>query len=242
MSRTRLILLSMLTAFAVSAVASASASAAALVFTCRLPGGSTWKFTSSSTCYAGTPEVTNGTWEREDLATGTSVTGLGLLSLLISKLSGTSILIHCPDADLSGTLGSNGLISGIIIAYLNCAILGNWAPKCEVSPTLTTNKLMGTATSSGRQEITFEPEEANFIEIVIKTKSGQTCSIANTYPIKGTQKCEMDTSEKEASEGKTSHEVICTNAGSKLKLGPEAATYLGNAMVEMAGKTWAMTG
>ena len=243
MSRTKLLLLSLLTVLAVGAVASASASAAALVFTCGQPGGSTWKFESQEKCYLGTPVVSNGTWEREDIATGTLVKGLALLSVLKSKLAGVTIEIHCPDAHLDGKLDPNGLMLGVIITYLGCVIQGSWAPKCEVASTLVTNKLMGTATSSGRQELTFEPEgTSNFIEIVIKTKSGQTCNIANTYPITGTQKCAIDTSEAEASEGKVLHEVICTAAGSKLKLGEETATYVGNAMVEMEGKTWAMIG
>ena len=235
-------LLSLLTVLAVGAVASASASAAALVFTCGQPGGSTWKFETQAKCYAGTPVISNGTWERLDLPSGTLVTGLGGLSVLATKLSSVTLSIQCLDVHIDGRLDSAALLLGLILKSLDCAVTGQFGKKCEVAPTLTTNSLNGTPTSAGRQEITFQSESSTFIELTITTKAGQICSIANTYPITGTQKCALDKTEKEGEEGKTTHELICTTAGSKLELGTEPATYEGNATVEMGGKTWAMIG
>ncbi len=243
MSRIRLIMLSLLAVLAVGAVASASASAAALVYTCGKPGGFTWKFETETKCFQGVAlSPADGPWERLDLPSGTLVLGLGGLSILTSKLDSVTITIHCLHVDLHGKLEANGLISGLVLTYLQCTITGKWEAKCEVAATLSTNKLMGTASVSGRQETTFEPEGSTFIEIVIKAKGEETCAIASTYPIKGSQTCSIDKTEKEAEEGKTEHEIICTTSGSKLKLGPEAATYEGSAAVKMEGKTWAVTG
>lgn len=56
----------LLPVLAVAALAATTSAAQAQprFFYCMKPGGNTWRFTSEATCIAGTPEVTNGTWER----------------------------------------------------------------------------------------------------------------------------------------------------------------------------------
>lgn len=198
------------------------------------------KFSEPTCEVPGPPEE----WELEDTQVPAKVTGTSkakAVSVLKSELDGVPISIVCQKNKVAGTLEVEGKSSSTKITYEECAIEGSWAKKCEVPSTISTNSLKDQLSSSGRIEDTFEPEGTNFVEIEIKAISGKTCSIATTYPIKGSQTCEIDKSNTEAETLKEEHETICKTSGSNLKLGPESATYEGTDVVKLeSGGYWAV--
>jgi len=164
----------------------------------------------------------------------------------VSKLSATAlgvpITIECKQDKIAGELGSGGSSTNTVITYEKCVLGGAAEEDCKVEKTLTTNKLKDQLTSSGRIEDTFEPETGTkFITIAISHTTGHECSIEGSYPITGSQKCEVDTSNSVAETLQAAHEVICDTSGSSLKLGGNAATYQGTAKINLdsPGGNWA---
>ena len=168
--------------------------------------------------------------------------GISGPSKLSATVGGLTLTIECKKDFATGTLESAGKSSKAVIKYEECGIAGAWATKCEVAKTLTTGKLKDALSVVATRIVdTFEPEATNFIEIVVKRRTGQTCSIETTYPITGSQQCEVDKHTAEAESGKQSHELICTNSGSNLKLGANAAKYQGTVKVFLATRDdWRM--
>lgn len=203
---------------------------------CFMVAAGKGKFSEPTCTTPGSPEE----WELEDTQVPAKVAGASKaesVSKLKSELDGVAITIACNKNKVAGDLETEGKSSNTKITYEGCAIEGSWAKKCEVPGTIPTNSLKDHLSSSGRIEDTFEPEAAggNFVEIEIKAIPGKTCSIATTYPITGSQTCEVDTSNTNAETFKEEHETICKTSGSDLKLGPEPATYEGSDVVKLEG-------
>lgn len=234
MSRFKLMLLCALAVMAVGGVASTSASAQRAIAVCWRGSPPGEKFDNKE-CNSHNQVIQEWGWWRLEEGRKVKVIGSSGVSKLQSELDGVALTIECKKDKFSGTLDEVDKNSGTVITYEECALTGGFATKCEVSSTLTTDNLKGELTSGTRIENTFEPEGSAFIEIEIKAKSGKTCAIAATYPIKGSQTCEIDKDNAEAEEGKEEHEIICKTSGSNLKLGPESATYEGSATVKPEG-------
>ena len=235
MSRLRLLLLSVLAAFAVAGVASASASA--VEFQVCANAGAGHKYATELECELETPGV--GEWGWVGIAPAATVAGEGISgpSTLSVKIGGVTLTIQCKKDKFTGKLESAGKSSKAVIKYEECAITGAWGTKCEVETTLTTGELKDAlSVVGGRIVDTFEPEppETHFIELVVKKRTGQTCSLESTYPVTGKQECGVDKNNAEAESGKQTHELICKKAGSKLELGGKNAEYEGTASVFLA--------
>ena len=228
MSRLRLILLSVLAVFAVAGVASASASA--VEFQICKEAGAGHKYESEYQCEQ--EELGAGNWEWVGITEAVKAEGISGPSLLSATVGGAKLMIECKKDSFAGTLESAGKSSKAVIKYEECAITGSWATKCEVETTLTTGELKDALSVVATRIVdTFEPEATNFISIVVKKRTGQTCSIETTYPITGSQQCEVDKHTAEAESGKLGHELICKTTGSNLKLGANVATYRGTALI-----------
>jgi hypothetical protein len=240
-TRIRLILMSLLAALAVAAVASASASAHRYVSnSCTTASGTGTKYKTESECLKGENPGSGG-WERVEIANGTKVTGTIGVSKLVGKITGVAITIECKKGKSTGDIGTGGS-SHAVLTYEECKIVGTLGEKCKVPTTLKTTKLKDLLTASGRVEDTFEPETTggNFIELVVSAVEGKTCTPAATYPVTGSQVCEVDSSDTVAKTLQASHELICKTSGSHLVLGGNAATYEGTATVKLeSGLNWA---
>jgi len=113
------------------------------------------------------------------------------------------------------------------VVFEGCALLEPLAAKCKVPATITTKALMVTP-GAVLSEVIFKPKEGEiFTEIAF---SGEKCpaTIKGTQPVKGKQKCTWTSTAL----AKT-HELECTEAGSELKLGGSAATFLDLAEVNL---------
>jgi|SRR5271166_461666 len=242
MSRIRLVLLSMLAVLALGAAASASASAQRFFGpTCSKEDAGSEPPVKYDTiaCNSKTKPLPEREFQFKEIASGTKVKGTSTVSTLSATISGSTLTIECETDKFKGTLGTKGASSGTTIEYKKCKVTGAFASTCTVPGTLTTNTLKDQLSSSGRIEDTFEPETTGgtFIEIPV---TGGSCSIEHTYPIKGKQTCEVDSTNAEAETLAATHKLICKTSGSALKLGSNAATYEGNATIELeGGGNWA---
>jgi hypothetical protein len=240
-NRIRVLLVSLLAVFAVSAVASASASAHQYMRCTEKPLGLGPKW-DNDVCNTMTKPPAERRWEIVSVANGTKVEGTSGESILKSELDFVKLTIKCSKDTFSGDLDESGKSSHTVITYEGCALANPAGETCEVNATLPTNELKDElVTGSGsRLEDKFESEGTHFIEIEIKQKSGKTCTPKGTYPITGSQTCEVDKTNAEAETLAADHKIICSTTGSKLKLGPEKATYEGTATVGLqGGGNWA---
>jgi hypothetical protein len=212
-TRIRLILMSLLAVFAVGAVASASASATV----CEpLDKEGEWTWCSAA------KEITS------------PVEGTSGVSKLESEVGGKKLTIECTADTFKGTLEDpepsklDGASSGEI-KFTGCSVVG--VAKCTVHEPIEfkfKDQLINKPPTKPEDE--FKPNEGEtFVEIKIE---GAECAIKGTLKVKGTQKCNLDTTfETEQKE----HELICTPAGSKLKLGEKEAKFTSTEKVKRVG-------
>jgi len=175
MSRIRIIMLSMLAVFAVSAIASAPASAAHF---CVVKGEKCEKFT-------GTKEVTDKNVS-------------GKTFVLKSTLAGIEIVITCKALTSTGTITEPGATDTDSQSFTECTVTkpaengclvnspGKAAGTIEVSKTVT--KLVEAYENNKKEKIKaladeFKPENQTFVEIVISNCS--TTALNGTFPVKG---------------------------------------------------------
>jgi hypothetical protein len=195
MSKTRLIFMSILAVFALSAVSSAAASAAPQYFV----GGA---------AFAGEESV------NAQLMSGTT-------AVLVSKLTGgATIEIVCKATKLtSAVIKENNKGSAKAIVYEKCAV--KLPAACKVSETLTTSEVVAEATDGvglTAVNVTFSPKEkpGPFISINVTGCSGE-----GKYNVTGTAECE----EAEPAVEAVNKTCKFTSAsGSSLKFGTSSAT------------------
>jgi hypothetical protein len=231
MSRIRLIVLSLAAVTAIGAVASASASAHAFL-DCQKVAAGTGKWTDSKCSVAGT-----GEWETKEVASGTKAVGTSGVSKLKSKLLGAEILITCKKDAFKGELETAGASKGeVTFEECSASSSGSELTNCEV-PNIKfkfTDQLVGTPV-----EDEFKPAVAGkpFVEIVINNKGAKTCLEKGTFPVEGTQKCELPSGGTFLAE----HEIKCTPTGSSLKFNKtEEATFESTEKVKLeSGGNWA---
>ncbi len=213
MSRVKIVLLSLLTVFAVSAAASATASA-----------GTTHIYKIE-----GTP-----------LATTEGIEGDSLTGGLETKIAKTNIVLICQEDIVTGKIEKEGK-SAAEIKFKNCYLVEKNKEgkktfltacslaepvKAEATDELTEHSL-DTFTGSGAKE--------KFAELEIK---GEGCVLNGKYEVTGSQVCAIPESEFE----KAVHVLICTPAGSKLVFAKEPAQLFGEEQVKLtSGKNFSGT-
>lgn len=166
-----------------------------------------------------------------EYSTTGEVTGSSGTSKLEGKVLGTTITIECKTDTFTGSIGSGGKSSGEV-KFKECSV--PTAPKCKVTEPIEfsfTDLLVGPEKGVKDEFIGTKTEE-RFVEI---TLTGSECTLKGTYPVKGTQTCELPGAETLAVE----HTIECTPAGSKLKLGTEEAKFTSTEKVKLvSGKEW----
>lgn len=220
MSRIKLLLLGLLVAVAVSAIGSASASAAC--------GGSppthfVWCNDANPMEELGTPPV--------------HVIGVSGLSLLAATISGVPTKFHCKKDDFLGVLELLGLGHGIII-FLECKMLEpekcklSEADEAKIQTTEFGEELVGTlAAGKAKAKFTGTGATEKFATLEVEAPAG--CNVpAGNYEVTGLQEAELPESESM----KVKHEVKATKALSKLKVGGNTASFSSTAEVELESK------
>ena len=167
--------------------------------------------------------------EGSPVSTATNIEGTSTVSLLKATVAGVKTEIECPEDTFTGKVEAGGQGSATLVLR-KCK---ETKPlKCTVAETLETklnDKLIGAG-----PEVEFEPTtpEGNFFEIPI---TGTECAIKGTFKVTGTQACELPKAEEELVE----HEIVCTEAKSKLKLAGGAATFSTAEKAKLtSGKKW----
>ena len=236
MPPSRLIPLTLLAAFVVGAVATASASE---------PPTSCMKVTTTPAyCVAGVPLASGVSEEVEGTNSGES--------LLKATIGNVTSEIKCEKGKSTGTIegGAAGAIgrSTATMTFEKCK-LGKPA-NCKLTARdekeIETTELKGELVmTAGRVEDKLEPREGAFAGISIEGKES-SCVIAEvgkpkTYNITGSQRCEVDSGNTEAEKEAEKHKLICKDSGSGLKIGTNPAEMASEATVKLtSGKNWSV--
>ncbi len=226
MSRLQLITLGCLLTLVVTAAASAEASAHRYVAgPCRMGSDpSTRKWSNSVKCFDQTPLGGEplGTWEHDAIGVA-KVEGTSGVSKLEAAVLKVNITIECKKDTFAGTVETSGGSKGEI-ELTECSVPS--AGKCKVKEPIASN-LSGTLIGEKEDEDEFKPASGEtFAEI---TLTGSECAFKGTYKITGTQTCKLPKGEELVVE----HEIECTPAGSKLKLGGEPAKFTSTEHVKL---------
>lgn len=214
MSRTRLILLCLMATAAVSMVASASASATIEFWQCKKVASGKFLTHQCNSTGSG-PE-----WETKQLGKNETfeVVGTSGTSTLTGSILSIGVTITCLHDTNSSVMEPGGKTKGKA-TFTGCSQSGLGA-KCGVAepiPLTFTDQLIGTQTKLEDEFKAVEPEEVfAIIEII-----GSECTSKGKFKVKGTQTCKVLNPEASG----TQHELECTAAGSKLKLGTSEATF-----------------
>lgn len=213
MSKTRLILASILAALAVSAVASATASAAP-------------QYVINKVSFSG-EETVEGKVKA------------GTKAVLTSKLNGgAEIKIECSKGSLNtGKLRENFKGSAKAINFEECKVATPTG--CSVAKTLTTNEVTAEAVDTGTVGVSekFAPKTGTtFITINV---SGELCAGEGSYPVTGAAECEgLNPTVEEVNKGCN----FTSTSGSTLKFGTNTATLIEESEFALIGankgKTW----
>lgn len=212
MSRTRLIVLSLLAVFAVGAVGSASASAAA----CKT------KKTKWVYCSGG-----------QETTTAMNVEGTSGTSVLRSKIGTEVIEAICGRGIFKGTVESEGKSTGSGTSSSQCHVIK--PATCTIGEPITGNATdaLTKLVSEPEDEFTGAGAGEEFTKVELKV-----CALKGKYTVTGGQTCKLDATHE--TEQKI-HELICTSAGSKLKFGTEPLTISGTAKVQLVnGAAWSV--
>jgi hypothetical protein len=208
MSRIRIVVLSLSVVLAVSAMASGSASALKLK-------------------YYEAPHT--------EITVATAVTGTVGVAQLQSIILSDKIMVECTNNKFSGEIEAGGKSKGKI-EFGGCELYQIKEGKkeaegssCEVTvPTFKFKDKLIEGTKSGVVEDEFEPETPPiFVELVIITKTGQTCifgekSPGKKYKTEGTYQASFgDEGERALKE----HELVFDAPGSNVTFGKEKASY-----------------
>ncbi len=206
MSRVKIVLLSLLAAFAVSAAASATAS-------------------------AGTTHIYK--IEGTSLASSEGIEGDSLTGGLETKVAKTPIILVCQEDVFKGEISKEGK-SSVKIEFKNCYLVEK--TKEGKKNFLTACTVHEAVIAEATDELTEHSidlfkgigEKEKFSEIKLE---GESCAIKGSFEVKGSQACAIPESEFE----KVVHVLICTPAGSKLTFGEkEPAQLFGEEQVKLA--------
>jgi hypothetical protein len=235
MSRTRLILLGLLALVAVGVVATATATAT----------GSCMKVKAGPAyCVEGAP-LENASAEVE---------GTNGASVLKATISTVSSEVKCEKGKLAGTIegGAAGTVgkSTATMTFEGCKLITptNCKLTAAAATAIETTELKGELVVSGsakRIEDKFEPKEgAAFAAIGIEGKE-PSCLIAEVgrpknFNVKGSQLCEVDTSNTIAETEAKTHNLICKNSGSTLEVGGTAEITSEATVKLTSGKKWSV--
>jgi hypothetical protein len=236
MTRTRLILSSLLVVLVVSVIATASTSTPASA------SGSCLKVkTTPGYCVEVAP-LENAT-EVEGANSGASI--------LKGTVASVAAEVKCEKGKMTGTIvggvaGTVGKSTGTM-TFEECKLIT--PANCKLaSKTIETTELKDELelTGSGKRiEDKFEPKEGTaFAGITIEGKES-SCVIAHvaeqkTFVVSGSQACEVDTSNTEAETEATTHKMKCTASGG-LAIGTNPAEITSEAAVKLkSGKKWSV--
>jgi len=222
MSRVRLLLLSVFAVFAVSALASGSASAAPTDL-CPVAGKLAVCIETSENDLVA--ETGGGTFSSKGEPGDTS-----LLEVLLGE---SALHIECEAVSDTGnyqqTILSNAVRSfGIIIIFTVCSVLEPLGKKCIVKEPIETKPLVGTVADEEGESIdtVFTPESGTtFTEIELKNNGTETCplTIAGTHRVTGEDLCLLLTAKVDT----IVHLLECTSEGSRnLLFAEEPTTFL----------------
>jgi hypothetical protein len=192
MSRIRLILMSLFAVVAVSALASASASAIGHVGVCEeasVAGKGLWN-NAECTEFGGSKE-----YETKEVTSG-ELKGTGGEAVLSGELAGAEVIITCAKGKTFGEVEAAGAGKGEA-TFEECAV-GNAKEKfanCEV-PNITvktTSQVTEEENEAKEKElrVEFKPAGENskkekiFTEVVIKNKSEKICAEKGSFPVAG---------------------------------------------------------
>jgi hypothetical protein len=149
--------------------------------------------------------------------------GASGLSLLLGKIEGVKVELHCLSNDFVGQplTGSTGRLA--VVTFLHCSSVK--PARCEVK---STGQATGTIATDDLDDnldttksILFAPETGK--EFVVIEYAGTECGIAGEkLPVDGSQECLFAENIEQAA---LTHELSCTAAGSKLTLGSESAEF-----------------
>jgi hypothetical protein len=238
MSRTRLIFLGLLVVVAVGVVASASATEPP-----KACGGKVEK--TPTYCVEGL-QLENSKGE----PASEKIEGTSGVAILKATAGSATTEVECKKGKVSGSI--QGGISGaagksqIVNTFEQCKLIK--PANCELVESqeseIKTQSLAGELTmTAGKIEDKLTPKAGVFASINIEGKE-PSCMIAKvseekTFPITGTQLCEIDKGNAEAETSATAHAIICKVAGSGLKLGGNKAEMTSESTVKlMSGKKW----
>lgn len=235
MSRSRLILLSLLAAFVVGAVATASATEPP-----KKCGGKV--MTTPNYCVGGV-QLENSKGE----SISEKIEGPDGESVLKTTVGNVNTEIKCTKGKSTGTIenGTSGTVgkSKAKITLETCKLLkpANCKLTAAEESAIKTTELKGAlALTGGRIEDKLEPKEgAAFASISIEGEN-VSCVIAEpgkpeTYAVTGSQLCEVDSSNTEAETETEKHKLICKFSGSSLKIGENKAEMSSEATVALSG-------
>jgi hypothetical protein len=239
MTRTRLILSSLLAVLVVSVVATASTSTPASA------SGSCLKVkTTPGYCVEVAP-LENATAEVEGTNSGASI--------LKGTVASVTAEVKCEKGKITGTIegGAAGTVgkSTATMTFEECKLVKPTNCKLSASSkTIETSELKDELelTGSGKRiENKFEPKEGNnFASIGIEGKES-SCVIAHVaeekgFPVSGSQVCEVDTSNTVAETEAITHKMKCTASGG-LAIGTNPAEMTSEATVKLtSGKKWSV--
>jgi hypothetical protein len=237
MSRTRLILLGLLAAVAVSVFATASTSTPASAL-----GSCSKVSTAPAYCVEGSPLASGATEKTEGTNSGEAT--------LKATIAGVSSEIKCEKGKSTGTI--EGEAAGAVgksittMTFEKCKMI---APEnCKLTSadkTIETTELQGELELvSGRIEDKLVPREGAFATILIEGKTS-SCVIAEVgkpvgFNVTGSQVCEVGSSNTEAETEATTHKIACSATGG-LKIGTNPTEMASEATVNLtSGKKWSV--
>jgi hypothetical protein len=218
----------------ISVAASASASAAEQSFwACQNVGlhKGHWK---NSHC---SEKGGNEEWDTVAI-TEAGFEGTSGTSKLESGLAGTKLIIECSKSTTKGFLKAAGTSEGEV-KFTECKVFNSsheLLSNCKVTEPIEfkfTGQLIQNAKGEAEDEFKSTKSDETFVEITI---GGSLCAVKfNNLKVKGTQTCELPSTELASQ----THKIVCTSAGSKLKLGNEVATFTSTEKVNLAsGLLW----
>jgi hypothetical protein len=234
MRTTRALILSLFAVFAISAVTSASASAAPGFWVCREAGTEEYE---NHLCQK---KAAGGKWSFLPVE-GAEVykfTGTGGEWKLEEKLLGVRILMVCKKVKSTGELEREGKTKNVVLTFEECSLFEvkkhvKTALGACIVPNIQTEKLKDqliVGKGIGPED-ELEPESGTtFWKLKI-----EGCALASNEALTGKQICQLP----EAPVGKVEHEVVCSPSGGELKFGTQPASYYGAATIKLEnGWSW----
>jgi hypothetical protein len=229
MTKVKLLVLSMLAVFAVSLVASATASAE--MEACKTKTGAEFVLCVEKPAGSGLLLVETSVGFVSRKVPGTAS------ALEIPELPAK---IVCEDATNTGQFDAPVAPRGVqilklVISFTGCTEEKEGSTICTVAEPITTTAINGVFTLvSGTTTIAFAPTTGTeFSTVRVNSTTGHTCTAAASSPLKvtGTQECtapEIETVDR------ITHVLVCAASGSHLKAAAKTTTFAIEEEVELA--------